>query len=186
MNSEKIKRFAAIIRPFLDNSESHIEEVRRISKKQGSARDWPWNRFVHAFASNGGSKHWDDKIKPNYKKYAWAAIESLSGHERKKRLEYATNPRRRTRNGERWLSRSFEQVFQRVRKAGGPKAIKKEYNAITKSEGRIAYWKQFPGIGDKYAREIPMRSYDPFFLKDRFAVDARLRRLLKIMFKKPV
>jgi hypothetical protein len=180
MTSKQVKRLAGVVRSFLDNSKREIEGVRCYSQEQGRAPDWPWNRFVHAFASNGGTWYWEDEVYPNYEQYSWATVESLTDHERKKRLADATNPLRRKR-----FSPFFEQVFQRIRKAGGPKAVKKEYNAISTAEARIAYWKEFPGIGDKYSREIPMRSYDPFFLNDHFAVDARLRSILKKLFDIP-
>lgn len=118
--------------------------------------DWPWNRFVHAFATNGGSRHWEEQIEPDLNRYTWRALTRLSPNARKKRLEQATNPRRRKKNGRPWLAACFEETFVRVRRAGGPRALKKKYEAIQSPRERIEFWKDFPGIGNKYAREIPM------------------------------
>ena len=167
------KQFAKAVRPYIVKSD--IEGVRRYAIKQGKAPDWPWNRFVHAFASNGGNWHWDENIYPHLKNYRWERIAKLPSDQRKKELEYATNPRWRH-------NRYFEQVYAVVKKKGGPTAIKREYEGIKNSRGRIEYWKSFPGIGDKYSREIPLRSYDPHFLDDHFAIDAQLRKLLNVVF----
>jgi hypothetical protein len=135
--AKKVKQFAATVRPYI--KESDLEGVRRYSKRQGKSPDWPWNRFVHEFASNGGNWHFDKNICPNFEKYNWQNISRLTNSERKKTLEYITNPRRRHAG-------HFERLFQVVKKKGGPAVIKREYNAINDSKGRIAYWKKsFPG-----------------------------------------
>ena len=177
MATKELLGFVAAVRPFIKASEKDVKRVRAYAKQQGRSIDWPWNRFVHAFATNGGVRHYENNIEEFVSTtYGWAAIARAKPAERKRRLKEATNPRWRYRN-------QFEKVFQRFKKAGGPSAIKKEYYALRTPQERIAFWKGFEGIGDKYAREIPMRSYDPMFVT-HFAVDARLRTFLAILFGK--
>lgn len=179
MSSKELKQFAAVVRPFVKNSKKIVREVRRVSKKQGKAPDWPWNRFVHAFASNGGAWYWDENVRLKLsQQYSWRVISALPAARRKARLFEATNPLRRKR-----LAPKFEEVFLIIKQSGGPAAIKRKYNTLGTAKERLEFWKEFPGIGNKYAREIPMRSYDPFFIDKHFAVDARLRAILKIIFK---
>jgi hypothetical protein len=90
-----VERFAEAVRPHI--KESEIEKVRQYSIKQGNAPDWPWNRFVHAFASMGGNRHWDENIYPNLEDYSWASVERLPSRERNELFENVTNPRWRNK-----------------------------------------------------------------------------------------
>jgi hypothetical protein len=76
----------------------------------------------------------------------------------------------------------LKQVYEILKEKGGPSTIREDYEPIGNSRRRIEYWKAYPGIGNKYAREIPMRSYDAHFIDDHFPIDARFRKLLKSVF----
>ena len=177
--TKAVERFATKVTPLLQESQTDIDRARRWAKQQRKSKDWPWNRFLHALASNGKSAHWDYNIGPRVEcgELRWSAIMRLDSAKRRTLFAEVTNPRRRKH-----LRGALDSIFQRMKLAGGPTGISREYGVIKSAEDAIKYWKSFPGIGDKYAREIPMGSYDPLF-RDTFALDARLRALLKQNFK---
>ena len=107
LNSKKVSLVAAAVRPFIKPSQKSLRNVRRYSKRNRKAKDWPWNRIVHAFASNGGAYHWTEKIEPSLASYSWNALVKLTPIQRRRRLSDATNPRWRMRKGRPWLSKKF-------------------------------------------------------------------------------
>jgi hypothetical protein len=179
MSKKAAKRFAEKVKPLLKRSKEDVKFVRSYSKRQRKSPDWPWNRFLHAIGTNGGVKRWEEEVEPRIDdgEFRWREIERFSSGRRKALFGEVPNPRWRAK-----LSIALEEIFQRIKKAGGPAAIRNEYKHIKSVEEAIQYWKSWPGIGNKYAREIPMRSYDPLFRK-HFALDHRLKTLLKRNFK---
>jgi len=57
---------------------------------------------------------------------------------------------------------------------GGPAAARAKLLSSEGREGKIAFLKQFKGIGDKYARDMLMDVYHPEF-RDSVALDTRVR-----------
>jgi hypothetical protein len=173
------RQLADILRPILDSYSNEIKKARNVAKANGKQPDWLWNGLISAFATNGGSNHYKNQIRPHRDLYRWEAIERLSDAKRGERLRTVVNPRwREKRDGTPWYSAHLEQAFQRFKSAGGPEAILKEYKRCKKAPERILYLMSFKGIGQKYARDIPMDAYDTLFAK-HFAVDARLKSILR-------
>ncbi len=185
--NEKVAHFAKVIRPFLKKYSNDVKAARKWAERQGRRRDRPWMGFIVAFATNGGVRHWIKQVGPTQERYAWNAIVRLSARQRRERLIEATNPRRRwkwnKKKKELWYPKKLETCFKEFKKAGGPKGIRKQYRAKKPGAERIAYLKKFEGIGDKYARDIPMDSYDALF-RNYIALDWRLKKLLLFAFPK--
>jgi endonuclease III len=66
--------------------------------------------------------------------------------------------------------------FERIQRIGGPEAAKQRLLQQPGREGKIQFLKQFPGIGDKYARNIMMDIYHQDF-RNSIAIDARIQRI---------
>lgn len=170
------KEFARLVKPVLKAHGSDLERTRLKAKRFGQDSDWPWNGFISAFATNGRADH---REKIQWHRYTWNALSELPDEKRQKRLTFATNPRRRTKHSQPWYTAYLEEAFQRFKDSGGPEGIRRAYRRLRSAEERIVVLMKFRGIGQKYARDIPMSAYDPKFL-DRFvALDARLISLLK-------
>lgn len=71
-----------------------------------------------------------------------------------------------------WLN----ECFSRIEALGGLEAAKAKALAALKKEGKIAFMRQFPGIGEKYGRNIWMDVYHPDF-RDAVAIDERLKSI---------
>lgn len=162
------------IRKELKDMAPQLEASRQGAKAWKEEADFPWNVFVTSYATNGGSRHWEDKVEPNYKTlYSWDALSTLTPEERHKRFTKIANPIRCKP-----LTAALLSTYERFEKAGGPQAIKKEYLNNRTPDELITYLKTFEQIGPKYARNIPMDIYDER-IRNHFAIDARIKGLLK-------
>ena len=66
--------------------------------------------------------------------------------------------------------------FEKILSMGGLASAKNALMSCKGREAKIAFLKTFPGIGDKYARNIMMDVYHEDF-RDSIAVDARIKSL---------
>lgn len=71
-----------------------------------------------------------------------------------------------------WLVEDFDRIVQ----FGGPKQAKAELFKRNGREAKMQFWREFKGIGKKYARNIMMDIYHPDF-RNFIAVDARIGRI---------
>src|SRR5579863_587297 len=107
------KQLANIVRPVLDAYSVELERTRKSAEARGKRRDWLWDGFISAFATSGGSRHYDEQIKPHRERYRWQAIERLSDPNRRELLRAAVNPRwREKKDGTPWYSAHLEGAFQ--------------------------------------------------------------------------
>ena len=139
--------------------------------------DWPWSGFVVSFATNGGSKRFEQRIAPRIAAFAWERVVRMTLEERKAAAIDLANPRRRH-----IVVSAFEACFQRFFVAGGPPTIRREYLTFNSADGRIRYFKSFQGIGNKYARNMAMDVCDPL-VSDSFALDSRLRNIARVVLQ---
>lgn len=66
--------------------------------------------------------------------------------------------------------------YERVREIGGPRVARDRLLSLEGREAKIAFLKSFPGIGDKYSRNIMMDVYHEDF-RDSIAVDVRIQNV---------
>jgi len=70
--------------------------------------------------------------------------------------------------------------FDRVAQLGGPRQAKAELLKRNGCEAKIQFWREFKGIGKKYARNIMMDAYHPDF-RNFIAVDERLKKVSRFL-----
>jgi hypothetical protein len=178
-NHEKEARsLTKIVRAYLGTSQEYLESERIEAKRRIKDEDWPWNGFIISFSTLGGSKNWEQKIRPRSAEFTWSAIENLSNTERAKLFFSLPNPRFRKR-----VAEFLAQCWHEFENAGGPSQIKRKYFKLETAHDRIQYLKSFPGIGEKYARNIAMDVCDPL-VSEHFALDHRLKSLVKSAVKR--
>ena len=149
---------------------SSLNEIKYDARIFGTHADWPWNGMILSGATRGGSARWTT-IKPRYDShFAWNQIEKLDSIKRRQALETVGRYKNRTAD-------FLEGIACHLRSIGGPASLRSRLDAMTAYE-LIAFWTSFPGIGDKYARNIMMDVHDPRFHNGFFAVDNRIDALL--------
>ncbi len=150
-----------------------LEQTADEAVKFGQHADWPWNGMILSAATRGGSKR-ADLIMPRYQsEFAWAAIERVGQADRHQRFASVGRFKNKTAD---WL----DGVFEHIRASGGPASLRTTLSVMP-ARDVIAFWCAFPGMGDKYARNIMMDTYDPRFRKGFFAIDSRIEALLKTL-----
>ena len=95
----------------------------------------------------------------NYRRVTFQALLLLSKKKRLRTLQDTLRDAkvRRSNQKAKWLADNFALV-QRL---GGLKAARSAAMAAQGTEGKIAFMRQFSGIGEKYGRNIGMDVYHP-------------------------
>jgi hypothetical protein len=157
--------------------EAAVKHHERLERTKADSLRWvahpdrPWNGVVLSAATRGGSARWERNVAPRYEaELFWTVLDGLSAGARRLRFESVGRFWRRTAD---WL----EAVYRHICGNGGPTVIRAAL-ATLDAEAVISFWKTFPDVGDKYARNIMMDIYDSRFRDGRFAVDSRIMSLL--------
>ncbi len=161
-----------------------MKETLRKRKEEGRREmEWPdfvWHLLLQSFATLGGSRGWEGSIgnQGNYRRVTFDALSRLGQEERfEEILEVFQAARiRYARRKAPFMARNYE----RVAGMGGPEEAKKQAFALPDREAKLAFMKQFDGIGDKYARNIWMDSYHPDF-HNTIAIDLRIKKVTEAL-----
>lgn len=156
----------------------------RTRKEEGlEQRDRPdfiWHSLLQSFATMGNARGWDGLVgnKANYNLVTFEALSGLDSVERLKRLDKVLRASKVRMPGKKaaWLGLNHEMIVE----MGGPEETRRQALAQDGRELKIAFLKRFPGIGDKYARNIWMDVYHPDF-RDAIAVDERIKRITEAL-----
>jgi hypothetical protein len=165
---------AAIARDLARQHKDRLDELKSW-ERHIDRPDFLWHFLLQSFGTMGRAAGWAGLSKPeNYNRVRYEALGALPAAER------AAVAERACRDGKvRMPSIKAGYIagcFERIQKMGGPDAAKKQLFALRGRDAKIQFLKGFPGIGDKYARNILMDVYHSDF-RDSIAVDARIKDL---------
>jgi endonuclease III len=166
--SRAAQTLATLKRPILDSQKAHYADLQR--------DDFLWHYLLQSFATLGGVSGWQGLIgnEANYRQMTYDVIANMPATER---LAHATEIC--TRAKVRYANQKAVNIvacFDKIRAMGGLRDAKE---ALLKQPGRdekIEFLKSFPGIGDKYARNIMMDVYHEDF-RDSIAIDSRIQSI---------
>lgn len=138
--------------------------------------DFIWHFLLQSFSTMGNSRGWAGLIenRDNYDLVTFEALAKLSRSDRLVILEQ-TLKRAKVRmplKKAQWLLKNFD-VIQGL---GGPTAARNLAFQQVGTAAKIAFLKQFLGIGEKYARNVWMDIYHQDF-RNTVAVDERIKRV---------
>ncbi len=135
--------------------------------------DFLWHYLLQSFSTMGRSSGWDGLIgtTANYSRVTYEALEALDPTARA--AQVAEVCRRAKIRMPSVKAGYILGCFERVRRLGGLAAAKAQLLAQPGRAGKIRFLKSFPGIGDKYARNMMMDVYHPDF-RDSIAIDVRI------------
>jgi len=155
---------------------SQVLQAQKDNHKDLQRPDFLWHYLLQSFATMGGVAGWQGLIgnEDNYGQVTYEAVGSLR---EEKRLEHVTEVCERAKV--RYAKRKAEFIigcYDKIRRIGGLEAAKAQLLTQLNRNGKIAFLKSFPGIGEKYARNIMMDVYQDDF-RDAIAVDSRIKAI---------
>lgn len=136
--------------------------------------DFLWHFLLQSFATMGGiaGSHGLIDNESNYSKVRYELLARLWPDARALQVEQTCRAAKI-----RWpavKARYILGCFEKIKELGGPKAAKRTLLAQQGRDAKIRFLKTFPGIGDKYARNIMMDVYHEEF-RDSIAIDIRIQ-----------
>jgi hypothetical protein len=165
------------------------EHKQRLDELKGWERhldrpDFLWHFLLQSFGTMGRAAGWIGLSKPeNYQRVRYEALEMLSRVKRRIVAEQALRDAKVRMPSKK--AGFIVGCFDRIAQLGGLQAAKDHLLRQPGRDAKVKFLKSFPGIGDKYARNILMDVYHPDF-RNSIAVDARIKHLsgsLRLAFR---
>lgn len=174
---------ARLVRLLAAKSASHERRLTEMRKAAAKRRRRPavvWLLLLQSAATMGGSRGWEGlfqhPILPSL--ISFDAVRSI---DEKLRADYmATIPQTA---GVRWPAQKAQRLAVNhdvIRDLGGELAARTQAFRLHGREAKLAFMRQFRGIGDKYASNVWMDLCDPDF-ETAIAYDERLQRIGKAL-----
>jgi hypothetical protein len=164
--SEAAGRLAQREQSTLDAQKAKHSELKRA--------DFLWHYLLQSFATMGRASGWVG-LMGNRTNYDALRYEALAAIPTERRL--ATVREVCWRAKVRMPDTKADYIcgcWERIHSLGGPKAARDQLLALPGREAKIHFLKSFPGIGDKYSRNLLMDVYHEDF-RDSIAIDARIK-----------
>jgi hypothetical protein len=139
--------------------------------------DFVWHYLLQSFSTMGRSAGWFGLIgtPENYKAVGYEYLQSIP---KRSRLAHLKNICRKAKVRMPDKKAGFiAACFIKLEAEGGYLQAKHHLLAQEGTKAKIKYLKSFPGIGEKYARNMMMDVYHPDF-RDSIAVDIRIKSIL--------
>lgn len=157
-----------------------LEILQEEGKSEQTRPDFIWHFLLQSFATMGSSRGWHGLIgdRANYERVTFEALSNLKRSDRPKLLDEVMRSAKVRMPGKKavWLDLNYDLVVG----IGGLQEAKRQAFAEHGTEPKIAFMKQFHGIGDKYARNIWMDVYHPDF-HNSIAIDERVKRITEAL-----
>jgi len=176
------RELASVIRALA--AESDVKNKLVVAKsgaKLLKRPDFVWHELLLSFATMGNSRGAEGLMRTpvNYRRVTFPSLlkkrSSQSRLDELRTVLHLATVRMPDKKAS-WLADAFE----RIRTAGGPSRVKKDLLARNGREGKIAFWREFKGIGEKYSRNIMMDIYHPEF-RDSIAIDQRIKKVSRTL-----
>lgn len=155
---------------------AHLERLKSEGLVNRSRPDFLWYFMLTSFSTMGNSRGYEGLMSdPDHmKRLEFDRLSAAPPEERRVTIEEVFRqakirmPSRKTV----WLAQNLLAITE----LGGLTVANASAFRQVGREAKIAFLKQFVGIGDKYARNIWMDVYDPDF-RDAIAIDERIKRI---------
>jgi len=134
--------------------EKKLRALKCYGARQLARDDFLWHHLLQSMATMGNSRGAKGLIETeaNYERVIFATLDLIADEERQGHLQHVLRAAkvRMPAKKSRWLDSSF----QRIQAMSGPAAAKDRALAQPGRAEKVAFMKQFEGIGPKYARNI--------------------------------
>jgi len=177
MTDKQLKSLASVARVLCDK----YKEELKCKKEKGFALkerpDFLWYELLASYSSWGGLRGDLIKDQKKYQQVTYEELKKLGNKEaRANRLQQIMQEAK-----VHWYNRKAQmlaQCFEKIEAMGGLIAANEALLSKKSSEEMMKFLDDFPGIGLKYARNIMMDSYHPYF-HNHIAIDARIKSVSK-------
>jgi thermostable 8-oxoguanine DNA glycosylase len=162
------RTLARLKRPALESQKAHYEDLQR--------DDFLWHYLLQSFATMGGVSGWNGLIgdETNYRQMSFEALGDVPAANRMAHVSAIC-----VRAKVRYPQRKAEYItgcHDKIQAVGGPRVAKERLLQQPGRDAKIVYLRSFPGIGEKYARNIMMDVYHDDF-RDSIAIDSRIQAI---------
>ncbi|HLB48414.1 MAG TPA: hypothetical protein VI793_20760 [Anaerolineales bacterium] len=152
-------------------------DVHKAKHKDLNRSDFLWYCLLRSFATMGRSSGWASLIgdSDNFAQTDYDKLKRLRPRQRVAKLQKILSNARVIR----WPSRKagfLSACLDRIEGMGGLLAAKKKLLNQAGRDKKIAFLDDFPGIGNKYARNLMMDVYHKDF-RDSIAIDSRIEKI---------
>jgi hypothetical protein len=176
MNADKRDHLIALLRHPTPAMRERLHSLKASAANDHDRPDFVWHFLLQSFATMGNSRGWQGLIGTprNYERVTYEHLLPLSPAARLEVLQ-ATLRAAKIRMPDKkaaWLAHNITCIEA----IGGEEQARAAALAAPGTQGKIAFMRQFAGIGDKYARNIWMDVYDPDF-RTTIAIDERIKRI---------
>lgn len=168
-------RLADVIRSLATEKKSVLDQKK--AGRIGLERpDFIWHYLLQSFSTMGRAAGWDGLIgnNKNYRRVAYEVIKALPPAQRLPHIQLVCQQAKI-----RMPNRKAEFIlgcFYRIETLGGLGLVKAQLLATPGREAKIQFLDAFPGIGQKYARNIMMDVYHEDF-HNSVAIDIRIQAI---------
>jgi hypothetical protein len=171
-------KLAAVAKTLAVEHKSRLDSLKA-GERHMDRPDFLWHFLLQSFGTMGRAAGWAGLSKPeNYNRVTYEALVALPADQRLAVAESACRDGKVRMPGIK--AGYIVGCFDRIKQLGGPEAAKKQLLQQPRREAKIQFLKAFPGIGDKYARNILMDVYHPDF-RGSIAIDARIKNLSQFL-----
>lgn len=157
----------------------HRGRIEHMKQRESDLQrdDFVWHYLLQSFSTMGRSTGWLGLIgtPENYNAVRYEYLQSLT---KRSRLAHLKKICRKAKVRMPDKKAGFiAACFIKLEAEGGYLRAKEHLLAQQGTKAKIKYLKSFPGIGEKYARNMMMDVYHPDF-RDSIAVDIRIKSIL--------
>jgi len=176
---QKKIRFIQLLKNLTPEMKARLQQ-EKTKQRELEKPDFIWHFILQSFSTMGNSRGYQGLIlnKTNYQQVTYEALTPLTKEKRRQILEQvfrAASLRMAVQKAE-WAAENHDLIAS----MGGPIKVKQLALSQKGTKAKIAFMKQFHGIGDKYARNIWMDVYHPDF-RNSIAVDERIKDITKTL-----
>ena len=178
--SESQHRLAKAARE-IANEKLHTLQKYKDARSEIERPDFLWHYLLQSFATMGRSAGLEDLLgnPDHYKQLRYDVLAALSPNDREAQVRRICRASRRLRMPD--LKASYIiGCFDQIEALGGLEAAKSLPLAERGYKAKIAFLKTFPGIGDKYSRNLLMDVYHEDF-HDSIAIDTRIKAISDLL-----
>lgn len=151
-------------------------ERLKIAAAKPERRDL-WLALLRSFGTLGGSAPWEILRLPKHlDRLAYRSLVAIKPAARAAAIEKVFRAAQ-VRYPEK-KARQLASNVEKIRQLGGPERAQATFDALATASEIMDFLQQFDGIAKKYARNIPMDSYDPHF-RGMIAIDKRIKSISK-------